>query len=320
MAYMINRLIAIAPMLDWTDRHARYFLRLISKHVLLYTEMVTTGALLHGDVARHLHYSPAAHPLALQLGGSVPQELAVCAKLAQDYGYDEVNLNIGCPSDRVQSGRFGACLMAHPQLVADCVQAMRETVRIPITVKTRIGIDQQDSYEELQHFVETVAKAGCEVFIIHARKAWLHGLSPKENREIPPLRYEVVHTLKQDFSGLQIILNGGLTSCEAIRQQLEYVDGVMVGRAAYHNPYLLAQIEQQFFGETSLPNREEILACYSQYIEEQLSQGVPLSAMTRHILGLYQSLPGARAWRRFITEESHKKGKGAEILLQSVAL
>jgi len=300
---MINRKLSIAPMMDYTDRHFRYFLRLISKHVLLYTEMVVTGAILKGDRKRFLQYNDIEHPLALQLGGSNPEELAQCAKIAEDYGYDEVNLNIGCPSDRVQNGKIGACLMAEPKLVADCVNAMISAVNIPITIKTRIGIDYQDSYEELLHFVDQVAAAGCNVFIVHARKAWLKGLSPKQNREVPPLRQDIVHQLKKDRPELSIIINGGIDDLHQTTQQLDFVDGVMLGRAAYHNSYCLAEADKIFFNDShDIPTREELLQQFTPYIQEQAKQGVPIKHMTRHILGLMQGMPGAKKWRRDLCE------------------
>lgn len=312
---MLNRLIAVAPMLDWTDRHCRYFLRLLTRHTLLYTEMVTTGAILRGDRERHLAHDPAEHPLALQLGGGDPAELARCARIAADWGYDEVNLNIGCPSDRVQSGRFGAGLMAEPDLVAECVAAMRAAADLPVTVKTRIGIDQRDSYEELADFVRRVAAGGCTVFIVHARKAWLSGLSPKENREIPPLRYEVVHRLKRDFPELTVVLNGGLTALEQVAEQLRRVDGVMIGRAAYENPYLLVAVDGRFFGSsTPPPSRHQVVRALLPYLEEQLRMGTPLHCMTRPILGLFQGIPGARAWRRTLSERACRRGAGLEVV------
>ena len=308
-------LISIAPMLDWTDRHCRFFLHLLSRHVLLYTEMVTTGAVLRGDRNRLLAYDPAEHPLALQLGGSDPADLARCARIAVEFGYDEVNLNVGCPSDRVQSGRFGACLMAEPDWVAECVAAMRAAVAIPVTVKTRIGIDERDSYAELVDFVGRVAAGGCETFIVHARKAWLSGLSPKENREIPPLRYEVVHQLKQDFPHLTLILNGGLTTLDQVAEQLRQVDGVMIGRAAYENPSVLAGVDHRFFGSSEpLLTGHQAVQAFIPYIEEQLRQGTPLHSMTRHILGLFQGTPGARAWRRTLSEQACRRGAGVEVV------
>ncbi|MCB1780241.1 MAG: tRNA dihydrouridine(20/20a) synthase DusA [Candidatus Competibacteraceae bacterium] len=312
---MLDRLISIAPMLDWTDRHCRFFLRLLSRRVLLYTGMVTTGAMLHGDPQRFLAYDPVEHPLALQLGGSNPDELAQCARIAADWGYDEVNLNIGCPSDRVQSGRFGACLMAESALVSDCVAAMRLAADLPVTIKTRIGIDERDSYEELTDFVGRVAMGGCQVFIIHARKAWLRGLSPKENREIPPLHYEVVHRLKRDFPSLTVVLNGGLTTLDQIAKQLQEVDGVMIGRAAYENPYWLTEVDSRFFGlRTSPPSRHQVVEAFLPYIEDQLRRGTPLHCMTRHILGLFQGVPGARAWRRTLSEQACQRGAGKGVV------
>jgi tRNA-dihydrouridine synthase A len=310
----MDRRLNVAPMMDWTDRHCRYFLRLISPHARLYTEMATTGALLHGDRARLLHYNEAEHPVALQLGGSEPGELAHCARLGHEYGYDEINLNCGCPSDRVQNGRFGACLMAEPQLVADCVSAMREAVPIPVTVKMRLGIDDRDSYEHLCEFMTTVAAAGCEVFILHARKAWLSGLSPKENRAIPPLNYESVRQIKQDFPALTVILNGGLTSLAQIEEQLAHADGVMIGREAYQNPWFLAEIERAVFGASDACTREQIVERYKRYVERQLAAGVPLRHMTRHVLGLFNGMRGARRWRRVLSELIDGDKLGAEVL------
>lgn len=313
--------VSVAPMMDWTDRHCRYFLRLVSRRVLLYTEMVTTGALLHGDRERFLAYHPDERPLALQLGGSEPAELAACARMAEAHGYDEVNLNVGCPSDRVQSGRFGACLMAEPELVAECVAAMRGACGIPVTVKTRIGVDERDSYEELTDFVSTVQAAGCGTFVIHARKAWLEGLSPKENREIPPLRYDVVHRLKADFPQLTIILNGGLKDLDTMAEELARVDGVMLGREAYHNPYLLAEVDRRFYGDGHpVPSRHEVVGRFLPYVDARLAEGVPLQAMTRHILGLFQGQPGARAWRRHLSENAHRPGAGVEVIERAAAL
>ncbi len=289
--------------MDWTDRHCRYFHRLLSRHALLYTEMVTTGALIHGDRQRFLQFNAEEHPLALQLGGSNPRELGWCAKMAEDYGYEEVNLNVGCPSDRVQNGRFGACLMAEPTLVAECVDAMRLATALPVTVKSRIGIDDQDSYEELAHFIATVASAGCQTFIVHARKAWLSGLSPKQNREIPPLRYEVVYQLKIDFPQLEFILNGGVTSLAQAESHLQYVDGVMMGREAYQNPYVLAEVDKRIFGADTLPpSRHEAVGQLLPYIGRQLGEGLRLNTVTRHTLGLFHGEPGARGWRRHLSE------------------
>ncbi len=317
----INRTFCIAPMMDWTDRHCRYFHRLISQHAVLYTEMVTTGALIHGDRHRFLQFNPEEHPLALQLGGSNPQDLATCAKMAEDYGYDEVNLNVGCPSERVQNGRFGACLMVEPELVADCVAAMTHAVAIPVTVKSRIGVDDQDSYGELVSFVATIAQAGCETFIVHARKAWLSGLSPKENREVPPLRYDVVYQLKTDFPQLEIILNGGITTLDQAEEVLPHVDGVMVGREAYHNPYLLADVDRRFYGVQRKPlSREAILELLIPYVQQQLEAGVRLNSVTRHLLGLFHGRPGGRLWRRHISENVGKPGAYETILYKPASL
>ncbi|MFW2133004.1 tRNA dihydrouridine(20/20a) synthase DusA [Ectothiorhodospira haloalkaliphila] len=309
----------VAPMMEWTDRHCRYFLRLLSQRAFLYTEMVTTGALIHGDRERFLAFDPAEHPVALQLGGSEPEDLARCAVMAQEAGYDEVNLNVGCPSDRVSSGRFGASLMREPERVADCVRAMGEAVDIPVTVKHRIGIDDLDSYEFLAGFVDKVASAGCQLFIVHARKAWLQGLSPKQNREIPPLCYERVHQLKADFPHLAIIINGGLTTLEACQAQLEHVDGVMVGREAYYNPGILADVDRLLYGEQGpAPTPHEVVERFVPYVEARLAEGVPLQAMTRHILGLFPGMPGARAWRRHISENAHRDGAGVEVILEAL--
>lgn len=303
-----NSLISVAPMLDWTDRHCRYFLRLISPHVLLYSEMVTTGAILHGPRKRLLDFDLTEKPLALQLGGSEPEALAECARIGADWGYDEINLNVGCPSDRVQRGRFGACLMAEPELVADCVTAMVRAVPIPVTVKTRIGVDERDSYEELVHFVRTVAHAGCGTFIIHARKAWLSGLSPKENREVPPLRYDIAARIKQDFPGLNIVLNGGIQSLAEARTHLDTFNGVMIGRAAYHNPYLLAEAGSLNGDSRPPPSRRTIAEAMLPYIERQLAEGVRLHGITRHMLGLFHGQPGGRIWRRQLGEAATRAG------------
>lgn len=309
----------VAPMLDWTDRHCRYFHRLISRHALLYTEMVTTGALLHGDPGRFLQFNNAEHPVAFQLGGSDPKDLAVCAKMIEDWGYDEVNLNVGCPSDRVQNGRFGACLMAEPELVGECVATMLQAVSIPVTVKSRIGIDERDSYEELLDFVMTVANAGCNTFIVHARKAWLSGLSPKQNREVPPLRYDHVYQLKNDLPGLEIILNGGITTLDQAEEVLKHVDGVMVGREAYHNPYLLAEVDRRFFDELCRPrSRQEVLNLLIPYIQQQLKNGVRLNSISRHILGLFHGAPGARGWRRHISENVGKPGADENVIVDAL--
>jgi tRNA-dihydrouridine synthase A len=292
-------------MMDWTDRHCRYFLRQCAPHARLYTEMITTGALLHRDAERHLAFDPAEHPLAAQLGGSEPDELAACARMAEAAGYDEVNLNIGCPSERVQRGAFGACLMAEPELVADCVRAMREVVSIPVTVKHRIGIDDIHDYSFLQRFVSAVADAGCETFIVHARNAVLKGFSPKENREIPPLRYEVVHRLKRDFSALAFVINGGLTDWAAIDAQLAAIDGVMLGRAAYHQPWLLAEADARLYGDGTLPRtRADVAQAMVAYAERQIAAGVALRQVTRHMLGLYHHAPRARLWRRMLSDSA----------------
>ncbi|MBY7997345.1 tRNA dihydrouridine(20/20a) synthase DusA [Vibrio fluvialis] len=312
--------LSVAPMLDWTDRHCRYFHRLLSSQTLLYTEMVTTGAIIHGK-GDFLAYNEEEHPVALQLGGSNPADLARCAKLAQERGYDEINLNVGCPSDRVQNGRFGACLMAEPHLVAQCVAAMKEVVDIPVTVKTRIGIDDQDSYEFLTNFVTLVSdKGGCEQFTIHARKAWLSGLSPKENREIPPLDYPRAYQLKQDFPHLTIAVNGGVKTLAEAKEHLQHLDGVMIGREAYQSPYLLAEVDQQIFGlDTPVKKRSQVVQEMYPYIEQQLAQGSYLGHITRHMLGLFQNMPGARQWRRHISENAHKAGAGIEVVEQALA-
>ena len=317
----LDRRLAVAPMLDWTDRHCRYFLRLITRRTLLYTEMVTTGALVHGDRRRHLDFDPAEHPLALQLGGSDPDEMARCARLGAEWGYDEININCGCPSDRVQNGRFGACLMAEPQVVAACVSAMKAAVDLPVTVKSRIGIDERDSYGELVDFVGRVAEAGCDALIVHARKAWLQGLSPRENREIPPLRYDWVERLKGDFPSLPICLNGGIRTLDAALELLKPLDGVMIGREAYQNPWLLAEADRLIFADPApQPSRQEVLERFLPYVERGLASGVPLNAMTRHILGLFQGQPGARAWRRHLSENAHRPGAGIEVLRTAPAI
>lgn len=318
---MLNRTFTIAPMLDWTDRHCRVFHRLLSQKAVLYTEMVTTGAILFGDKERHLHFNTQEHPVALQLGGSDPKALAECAQIAQDYGYDEVNLNVGCPSDRVQNGAFGACLMASPELVADCVQAMRDVVDIPITVKHRIGIDDQEDYKDMKHFVETVAGAGCETFIVHARKAWLKGLSPKENRDIPPLKYELVYQLKQELPELEILINGGIKTTEESQAHLQHVDGVMVGREAYQNPWMLQQVDPVLYGtQPQFETRKAVIRAYLEYVQQQREQDVWLNHMSRHLLGIFQGQAGAKQWRRYISENAHKKGAGVEVLQTALDL
>ncbi len=307
-------------MMDWTDRHCRFFHRQLSKHARLYTEMVTTGALLHGSVQRHLKFDRAEHPIALQLGGSEPDALAECAEMGERFGYDEINLNCGCPSDRVQIGRFGACLMREPDRVAECVSAMQKSVSVPVTVKTRIGVDNSEDYTFLKRFVEIVASSGCDTFIIHARKAWLKGLSPKENREIPPLCYEQVYRLKQDFPGLTVIINGGIRSLDESDAHLRQVDGVMLGREAYENPFLLSQVDQRLFGATAHEiSRQEILRKLLPYLETELARGTPLAAMTRHILGLFHGQSGGRAFRRHLSQNTHKTGAGIEVVQQALA-
>ena len=302
-----SRRFCVAPMMDWTDRHYRYFARLISQHALLYTEMVTTGAIIHGDRQRFLGFDQAEQPLALQLGGSDPAELAQCATLAEQAGFAEVNLNVGCPSDRVQNNLIGACLMAHPERVAGAVKAMRESCNLPVTVKHRIGINGHDSYAELCDFVGQIHAAGCDSFIVHARIAILEGLSPKENRDIPPLRYEVVHQLKADFPQLEIIINGGLASLDQAEQQLSTVDGVMLGRAAYHNPWLLAEVDSRLYADpTPRPDRLQVLATMRPYIAAHLAAGGNMNHVTRHMLGLFQGLPGARHFRRTLSSEIHR--------------
>ena len=306
-------------MMDWTDRHCRYFLRLITRRARLYTEMITAPALAHGDVPHHLDFDPAEHPVALQLGGSDARELAHAARLGAAFGYDEINLNCGCPSERVQTGSFGACLMADPALVAQCVAAMRDAVSIPVTVKHRIGLDAQEDYGFVRDFVGTVARAGCEVFIVHARNAVLKGLSPRENREIPPLRYAYVRNLKRDFPDLTIVLNGGLTDWDAIERELADVDGVMLGRAAYHDPYLLAQADWRLFGdETPARSRASVVLALARYMEQQRAAGTPLRAMTRHVLGLYHGQPGGRRFRQVLSDARRLSAGDTDILLEAL--
>ena len=310
-----------APCMDWTDRHCRRFWRVLTRRARVYTEMVTTGALLHGDVERHLRFNDEEHPVALQLGGAAPEELAQCAALGEQWGYDEINLNCGCPSDRVQNGRFGACLMAEPMLVRDCVAAMRAACDIPVTVKHRIGIDHQECFSELVNFVGTVAEGGAEVFIVHARKAWLQGLSPKENREVPPLNYPWVNQLKRDFPELTIVINGGIETLDACEQHLEHVDGVMLGRAAYQNPWLLSEVDARLFEATTSvgSTREDAIETMLPYIEEQLSEGARLHHVTRHMLGLYQGQYGGRQYRRHLSEHAYKTEAGVATLLEAAA-
>jgi tRNA-dihydrouridine synthase A len=299
-------------MMDWTDRHCRYLHRLVSRHAWLYTEMVTTGALLHGDVARHLAFTPSEQPLGLQLGGSEPVDLARCAKLGESWGYDEINLNCGCPSERVQRGAFGACLMAEPALVADCVKAMVDAVAIPVTVKHRIGIDDGADYTFVRDFVGTVANAGCGVFIVHARNAVLKGLSPKENREIPPLKYDFAYRLKRDFPALEIIINGGIKTLDEAERHLEHVDGVMLGREAYHNPWLLAEVDRRFYDPAApQAQRADVEALLVAYAAEEVARGTFLGSITRHALGLYRGTSGARAWRRILSD--HRRLARADV-------
>ena len=310
--------LCVAPMMDWTDRHCRYFHRLLSPHARLYTEMVTSAALVRGEQLRLLEHSQQEHPVALQLGGSEPGELAQAARLGAQAGYDEINLNVGCPSDRVQSGRFGACLMREPALVGQCVQAMRAAVDVPVTVKCRIGVDDQDEYADLQHFTQTMLEAGVQVLVVHARKAWLKGLSPKENREIPPLDYTRVYRLKREFPQLVVVINGGIDSVQAVQTHLAHVDGVMLGRAAYHDPYLLAQLESALYG-APLPTRESVLAHLRPYVEAELKRGTALKHISRHLLGLYQGEPGARAFRRTLSEGAHLPGADWNLLEQAAS-
>jgi tRNA-dihydrouridine synthase A len=299
---MNSSLVSIAPMMDWTDKHCRYFYRLISKNVQLYTEMITTKAILRGDKNRLLDFNAIENPLVLQLGGSDPKEMAACTLIAQDWGYDEVNINVGCPSDRVLSGSFGACLMKEPNLVAQCIESMTDKCEIPVTVKHRIGIDDMESYDELSDFVFQISNKGCQHFIVHARKAWLKGLSPKENRTIPPLNYSWVYQLKKDFPSLKITINGGIESCEDVKKHLEFVDGVMMGRSIYHNPFLLREIDKTIFDENNnLIDREQILKKYMTYIEKHSQNGIPIRSMTRHILGIYHGEANAKLFRRLLS-------------------
>lgn len=316
------RRFCVAPMMDWSDRHCRYLWRLISKHAFLYTEMVTTGALLRGDAPRFLQFNVQETPVALQLGGSDARELAQCARMAEDWGYDEVNLNCGCPSDRVQSGRFGACLMAESDLVAECFVAMQKAVSIPVTIKHRIGIDDQDEEKDLDVFVKTIAEAGCKTFIVHARKAWLQGLSPKENRDIPPLNYQRVYRLKKDYPQLEIIVNGGITTIEQSQTHLREVDGVMIGREAYNNPYLLALVDPHIYGDETIvaPSRSETVKQYAEYCREEISRGSKLSNLSRHLLEMFHAQPGGKQFRRYISEGAHKENADEKVLLEALAL
>ncbi len=312
--------LSVAPMMDRTDRHFRYFMRLITRRTLLYTEMVTTAAILHGDRQKLLGFSLAEKPLVLQLGGDQPQALATCAQIAEDMGYDQVNLNVGCPSSRVQDGNFGACLMAHPEQVAEAIAAMQQAVKIPVTVKHRIGIDNRDRYEDMARFVEIVSEAGCQQFTVHARKAWLQGLSPKENRTVPPLRYADVHRLKQEFPQLVIEINGGFTRLSQVEEQLQSVDAVMIGRAAYDNPYLFATVDQEFFGETTTPlTRHQVVEAMLPYIEDWVGRGVRLNSIIRHILQLFTGQPGTKAWKRYLSENAHHSGAGIDVMRAALA-
>ncbi len=320
-AKTIDRRFCIAPMLDWSDRHCRVFWRLLSRRAVLYTEMITTGALLHGDVQRHLQFNDCEHPVALQLGGSDPAALAASAELAQQWSYDEVNLNCGCPSDRVQNGAFGACLMAEPARVADGVRAMKSACSLPVTVKHRIGIDHQEGYGPLRDFVGAIAEAGCDAAIVHARKAWLQGLSPKENREVPPLDYAMVHRLKQDFPNLEIIINGGIQSLDEAASQLSQVDGIMMGRSAYQNPYLLAEVDQRFFGDTANgSSRLQVLEALLPYIEAELQRGTRLNHISRHVLGLFNGQPGAKLFRRHLSQHAHLPSADTDVMREAMDL
>ena len=316
--YSTSCKVSIAPMMDWTDRHCRYFMRLLSPSAFLYTEMVTAAAIHHGDADRFLRFNDEESLLALQLGGSEPEWMASAARRASAYSYDEININVGCPSDRVQSGQFGACLMAHPDIVAECYHAMLRATDIPISVKTRIGIDNKDSYEFLAGFIERLVEAGCRKFVVHARIAILDGLSPKENRTVPALNYDRVYRLKRDYPGLEIVINGGLADCEQIDEVLQHVDGAMVGRQAYHQPYFLAELEHHFNPQMALPDRREIVEKMLPYIDRELSNGEPLGRITRHMLGLFAGQPGARAWRRYISENAHREGAGTEVLISAL--
>lgn len=315
-----QRTVSVAPMLDWTDKHCRYFLRQISKNTLLYTEMVTTGAIIFGK-GDYLDYNQAEHPVALQLGGSDPIDMAKCAVLAQERGYDEVNINVGCPSDRVQNGRFGACLMAEPETVAACIQSMQAEVDIPVTVKSRIGIDEMDEYKDLTRFIDVVANAGCETFIVHARKAWLKGLSPKENRDVPPLIYDRVYHLKDEFPDLHISLNGGVKTLADAQLHLEHIDGVMIGREVYSNPYILAEVDSMFYGDDHpIPTREQIVHNMIDYAQQQIEQGARVWHVARHMLGLFQGQAGARVWRRYLSQNGTQRNVGVELLSDALCV
>ncbi len=321
MVTMTFHLLSIAPMMDYTDRHFRYIMRRLTMYTLLYTEMITSQALIHGDRHKLLDFSPEEKPVALQLGGDNPKQLAECARLGEDWGYDEINLNVGCPSNRVQEGHFGACLMAQPELVAACVAAMKAAVKIPVTVKHRIGIDDRDSYEDLANFVRIVSEAGCDRFIVHARKAWLQGLSPKENREIPPLRYEDVYRLKQEFPHLTIVINGGIKTLPEIKQHLQKVDGVMIGRAAIDNPYLFASVDQEIYGvNRPVATREEIVESLYDYIDYWTGQKVKLNTITRHLLNIFAGQPGSKVWKRHLTENGNRCHCGSLVVRRALQL
>ncbi|AKG20230.1 tRNA dihydrouridine(20/20a) synthase DusA [Calothrix sp. 336/3] len=311
--------LSVAPMMDRTDRHFRYFMRQITRHTLLYTEMVTSAAIIHGDREHLLGFSPIEKPLVLQVGGDNPQELAECSRIAEGMGYDEINLNVGCPSSRVQDGNFGACLMAQPQKVADCVAAMLNATSIPVSVKHRIGIDELDRYEDMSNFVQIVSQTGCQRFTVHARKAWLQGLSPKENRDIPPLRYGDVHRLKQDFPQLLIEINGGFNSLAEVKQQLSFVDAVMIGRAAYDYPYLFAMADAEIFAANSkVPSRQEVATAMFEYIDIWVKKGLKLNKISRHMLQLFAGQPGSRIWKRHLTEHSCQSGAGVEVIREAL--
>lgn len=317
--YMFSHLVSVAPMMERTDRHFRYFMRQITRHTLLYTEMITTGAIIHGDRPKLLDFNLEEKPLVLQIGGDNPEILAECARIGEDWGYDEINLNVGCPSPRVQEGNFGACLMLTPELVAKAVETMQKAVKIPVTVKHRIGVDECDRYEDLTRFVRIVSEAGCQGFTVHARKAWLQGLSPKENRQIPPLRYQDIYRLKEDFSHLSIEINGGITELTAVKRHLDLVDAVMIGRAAYDNPYLLARIDQEIYGyNTKIPSRSEIITRMLPYIDEWVSKGVKLNTITRHLLQLWKGEPGGKIWRRYISENAYLPGADSQVIAQAL--
>lgn len=319
MTAPFSRRFAVAPMMEWSDRYCRFFHRLLTKRALLYAEMLTADAVIHGQRERLLGFSPEEQPVAMQLGGSDPARLAEAARIVEDWGYVEVNLNVGCPSDRVQSGRFGACLMAEPELVGECVSAMRQAVAVPVTVKSRIGIDDQDTEESLDRFIDTVAASGCETFIVHARKAWLQGLSPKENRDVPPLDHGRVYRLKERRQDLEIIINGGIKSLDEAATHLAHVDGVMLGRAAYQEPWLLAEVDSRLFGEGEAVPLEEVVEGMVPYIEREMARGIRLHQITRHMTGLFAGIPGARAWRRTLSEKGVKREAGVAVLREALA-